>query len=71
VKVTTDFHPVPRLEIDGAIPPLPYTSSWRGAEVINPRDNYYPSMDISGDMGFFPESWLVGFTKSNETICPA
>jgi len=31
VKLTTHFHLVPRLRIHGAIPPLPNTSSWRGA----------------------------------------
>jgi hypothetical protein len=31
VKLTTQHHLVPRLGMCGAIPPLPYTVSWRGA----------------------------------------
>jgi hypothetical protein len=33
VKLTTHLHLVPRSRMRGAIPPLPYTSSWRGAKL--------------------------------------
>jgi hypothetical protein len=31
VKLTTHLHLMPRLRMRGAVPPLPHTSSWRGA----------------------------------------
>jgi hypothetical protein len=39
VKLTSDLHLVPRSRIRGAIPPLPNTPSWRGAQLKH-RDNF-------------------------------
>ena len=32
MTVTTQLHVAPALQMGGAIPPLPYTRSWRGQE---------------------------------------
>jgi len=39
VKLTTDFHLVPRMGTRGAIPPPSPTSSWRGAQLKH-RNNF-------------------------------
>jgi len=39
VKLTTPLHPVPRSRMCGAIPPLPNTHSWCGAQSIHVRSS--------------------------------
>jgi hypothetical protein len=40
VKLTTQFHLAPGSRMPGAIPPLPSTTSWRGAQLKKHRDNF-------------------------------
>jgi len=39
-KLTTHLHPVPKLRMRGAIPPLSNTSSWCGSQLKKHRDNF-------------------------------
>jgi hypothetical protein len=62
VKLTTHLQLVPRSRKCGSIHPLPYTSSWRSAQLVKHRDNFFFSIDQSG--------WLQGCTTEESGFDP-
>ena len=51
MKLTTHFHPVPRLRTRGSLPPLPCIFSWRGQEKITFLDlNFHRILGLSSGL---------------------